>query len=168
MNYDLIRKARRILQPLWERAYLRGNCWGPKSEKNPYSGNNIVFALGEELVSISQRGNSLIVHEFRKTENTALGKRVKKLLQTLQVKPLILTEEEAIPMTDFMWCCFACGKRRGVDSAFDPYITVQNIINSHREVSPKCQPTVFQFKIYNREFKEETKLLEILSLELVK
>jgi len=50
MNYDLLAKARQVLEPLWRAAWLKGRCWGPKSEKNPYSATNITFCIGNELV----------------------------------------------------------------------------------------------------------------------
>ncbi len=56
MDYDLIVKARKALQLLWERADLKGRCWGPKREDNPYSATNITFAVKDELVSVSQKG----------------------------------------------------------------------------------------------------------------
>jgi len=171
MEYSLLTKARKALQGLWERAYLRGSCWGPKSKENPYSGTNILFAAGKELVSVSQRGDTLIVHEFQKTENTELGQRVREILRSIDKKPLIIKENEVIPMTDYMWCCWACDKKNGFDGADDPHITVRRPIEDHRRVSPDCHPTTSEFKIYRVHdgvIEEEKALLEILALELAK
>ena len=81
MDFSLIIKAREVLQPLWEKADLKGRCWGPKRDDNPYSATNITFVVKDELISVSQSGkNTLIIHEFQKTTDTELGKKVKEIL----------------------------------------------------------------------------------------
>lgn len=81
MRDKLLVEARHTLQPLWEKACLKGRCWGPKREGNPFSGSNITFAVEGELVSISQEGNGLVIHEFSEARNTSLGKKVREILQ---------------------------------------------------------------------------------------
>jgi len=173
MEYSLLTRARKALQLLWEKGCLRGTCWGPKSKENPYSGTNIVFAIGKELVAVSQLGNTLIIHEFEKTENTKLGQKVREILHSLEEKPLIMKDNEVLPDTDYLWCCWACDKKNGVDGAGDPRNTIDNIIRDHNRVSQCCHPSASQFKIYRINahegvIQEETALQDILGLELVK
>jgi hypothetical protein len=82
MDFEPLIEARKTLNPLWEFADLKGRCWGPKRKDNPYAFSNITLAIGNELITISMDGNKhLIIHEFRKTEGTALGERVKDILK---------------------------------------------------------------------------------------
>ncbi|MBU4223985.1 hypothetical protein KJ934_02075 [Patescibacteria group bacterium] len=76
-------KARKILEPLWNKADLKGRCWGPKRADNDYKGTNITILNGEELVTVSQGDNGgLRIHEFLKTENTLLGIKVREIFET--------------------------------------------------------------------------------------
>lgn len=164
----LITIARQALEPLWKKAYLRGSCWGPKEGNNPYGGTNLVIAEGKELVAVSQYGDTLVIREFKRTEGTGLGKKVKAILLTIKEQPLVMKDGEVIPMRDYICCCFACKKRFGVDRADDNRITINKIMDVHRQASPKCRPTFSQFKVYNDQFVEQTDLMKILALELVK
>jgi hypothetical protein len=90
MNFRTLTKARKILDSLWKKAWLRGRCcWGVKLEdkNNPYLGPNITLAIGNELVSISQDPDgSLKIHEFSKTRDTDLGKKIKEVLTKESIK----------------------------------------------------------------------------------
>lgn len=83
MDFTPLVRARQALNLLWEKeADLKGRCWGPKRENNPYSASNITIAIGTELVSISQDPDgSLRIHEFSRTEGTLLGERIREILQ---------------------------------------------------------------------------------------
>ena len=83
MDFTAMVQARQALDLLWKKeAQLKGRCWGPKSEDNPFSATNITIAIGTELVSVSQTDDGrLRIHEFSKTENTSLGERVRTILQ---------------------------------------------------------------------------------------
>lgn len=81
MNYEPMIRARKALSGLWKGAWLKGRCWGPKREDNPYGATNITLAIGKELVSISQKGNKLIIHEFSKTNNTSLGRKIREIFK---------------------------------------------------------------------------------------
>jgi len=75
-------KARKSLDGFWERADVKGRCWGPKRKDNSYSGTNITFALGDELVSVSMNGEGkLLVHAFKKAEKHQLSEEVKRILR---------------------------------------------------------------------------------------
>jgi len=81
---DFTVEARKLLNELWEKAWLRGRCWGIKKvvKNNPYGGTNTTIAIGDELVSVSLgKDGKLIIHEFVKTQNTKLGNEVKKILK---------------------------------------------------------------------------------------
>jgi hypothetical protein len=84
MDFKSLIKAREVLSPLWDfkKAWLRGRLWGRGKKDNPYRASNITIAIGKELVSISQGPDGkLRIHEFSKTENTSLGKDIRKILE---------------------------------------------------------------------------------------
>lgn len=85
MDFESLIKARRALDPLWKKeAWLKGRTWGRrrKNENNPYEGTNITLAIEKELVAISQGKNGrLKIHEFSKTQETSLGKRIREILR---------------------------------------------------------------------------------------
>lgn len=81
MDFTPLIKARKAIGHLWKEALLKGRCWGPRREGNPYSRSNITLAVDGELVSISQEPDgTLVIHEFAKAKNTGLGNRVKEIL----------------------------------------------------------------------------------------
>ncbi|MBL7142567.1 MAG: hypothetical protein ISS83_02845 [Candidatus Pacebacteria bacterium] len=106
MNYDLLLKARRLLQPLWSKAWLKGYYWGK-------GGANIAICIGKELILVSESDGRLVRHEFVKTTNTQLGKRVGELFQegglTQEIK-------EVISPSGYTAFCPVCGWR----DEFDP------------------------------------------------
>ena len=78
MSYELLWKAKKALEPLLKEAQMKGStCWGPKIRDNIHSGPNLVFRIGDEMVTISQPGERLKMQEFGKTANTKLGRRVR-------------------------------------------------------------------------------------------
>ncbi len=82
MDFGPLIKARKALESLWKSADLKGRCWGPKHNNNPYAFSNITIAVGNELVTISMdRNGRLVIHEFRKTEGTDLGERVREIIK---------------------------------------------------------------------------------------
>ena len=113
MNYDLLIKARKALEPLWRAAQLKGRCWGPKSDKNPYSTTNITFAIGKEMITISQGTGGLVIHEFQEANDTKLGRRVKELLKRAGL--LQIEVKEVVSPKGYTWYCTVCRKRGEVD-----------------------------------------------------
>lgn len=88
MDFTSLIKARDLLSPLWDfkKAWLRGRLWGRNKKNNPYVASNITIGVGKELVSISQGPDGkLRIHEFSKTENTSLGKEVRKILKKAEL-----------------------------------------------------------------------------------
>ena len=73
--------ARKVLDGLWREAHLKGRCWGPRRKDNPYAGTNITIVIDNQLVSISYNGK-LVIHEFVRTKNTILGRKIRKLLRS--------------------------------------------------------------------------------------
>lgn len=73
------------MEPFWGKADLKGRCWGPKGKGGQYTGTNITFAVGEELVSISKNGDGLEVHEFARASKTKLGSQVKEILRKKKI-----------------------------------------------------------------------------------
>lgn len=78
--------ARKALDDLWKNeAQLKGRCWGPVKPDNPYMATNITIAIGNEMISISwdRKRKKFVFHEFRKTKNTSLGRKMKKIVRAL-------------------------------------------------------------------------------------
>ena len=69
--------ARKVLDELWREADLRGRCWGLRKFANYFAGTNITIAVGSELVSVSRKGDELVIHEFVRSPDTALGRKVR-------------------------------------------------------------------------------------------
>ncbi len=167
-----MKRKKEVLKSLWDKSYLRGTCWSRKGAGNIIGGSNLVLAVGDELVSVAEEGMGGIL-EFRKAENTVLGKEVKELLQSIQKQLPALTYGDIMKITDkdILWGCWKCRKTHGVDGANDPNTNVRNIKEDHKRVSPDCHPPISQFKIYtiyDGKLKEEIELLNILALEPVK
>ena len=90
---DFTPEVRELLKGLWklkrkdpgeDEAWLRGRIWGMEkfnNYNNPYKGTNITIAIGDELISICQPNEKLVIHEFKLTSNTKLGRRVRKMLK---------------------------------------------------------------------------------------
>jgi len=167
MNYDLLIKARHILNPLWEVAWLKGRCWGPKTKGNPYAATNITLCIGKELISVSQQGDKLVIHEFQMTTGTKLGKEVRDLFQKTRLMPS--KPREIVSRSGNTWCCTACGKR----GEFDPGLlaevdsrgegardVIRKISRDHKEASPGCvNPRIEVFDVNMVKQEQLTKLL---------
>lgn len=95
-DFSLLIKARKVLEPFWKGALLKGRTWGPKREGNPFAASNITFTDGEEgdeLVSISALPDgTLVIHQFRRVPITGLGLRVERLLAEEGLVPSWPTE----------------------------------------------------------------------------
>lgn len=169
MDYDLIIRARKALNSLWVIALLKGRCWGPKRYDNPYSATNITFVVGGELVSISQREGTLVVHEFCQAKNTRLGKTVREILRREGI-PL---EDDVVPLTKakttpqepfFMWGCEKC-KRRGTVEYEDGYtliVVASRLYREHAAASPGCSHT--NVRIFDHNMVEQQNFTRYLSL----
>ena len=85
---DITVKARQALIPLWEECHklgMRGRPWGIKSPTNLLGGTNTVLAIGDELVSVSEKDGRLVIHEFRRKSGTQLGDKVRKILREAEL-----------------------------------------------------------------------------------
>ena len=157
----MIEEIRQALDRLWKEGYIRGRCWGPKDEDNPFSGNNIVIATGNELVLVSETGE---VREFFSIKGTSLGRKVRKLLKE---KGLILKEEKILTMTDYTWFCPVCNKRGETeDYGENPQVLANRIFSQHAEASPECNSRNVQ--VLNRDLVLQEQITELVSLEKVK
>jgi hypothetical protein len=173
MNYDLLTKARQVLEPLWRAAWLKGRCWGPKSEKNPYSATNIIFCIGSELVSISQSNEGLVIHEFQRTTDTKLGERVKDLFQRAGLMPVEI--KEVISPRGYTWYCTVCRKRGEIDPGRLVEVDsrgegardlVRKIDKEHARVSPMCHNP--HIEVLDENLVKQEKITDLLSLKRVK
>lgn len=175
MKYELLLwKARNVLEPLWKEAQMKGStCWGPKSAKNPHSGPNLVFRVGDEMVTISQPADRLIMQEFQKTTNTKLGQRVRELFRRAG---LIRDREEIFSLSEFTWCCSAC-KRKGkvnpgileeVDSRGEGAgEAIKEAYREHEKLTPGCDPKNVDFYDKNLIKQVDLKQVALALLERV-
>jgi len=172
MNYDLLVKARQVLEPLWRAAWLKGRCWGPKSEKNPYSATNITFCIGSELVTISQGKGGLVIHEFQRCSNTKLGKRAKELLRKADVMQFEV--KEVVSPQGYTWYCTVCRKRGEVDPGRLIEVDsrgegardlIRKINKEHAAVSPFCSAP--HIEVLDENLVKLEGIADILALEKV-
>jgi hypothetical protein len=171
MNHNLIERARQLLQPIWGGAWLRGRGWGPKSERNPFEAANIIICVGNELISVSQRGKGMVVHEFQKTTGTKLGLRARKLLQQ---EGLLSEMKEVLSSSGYTWGCKACGERGEVDAGLLAEVDsrgegsrelARKIYQEHERVSPGCDPS--SIEIFDENLIKQEELTKLIALERV-
>lgn len=176
MEYDLMVKARKVLNPLWLISWLRGRCWGAKRDNNPYSATNITFFVGKEGVSISRHGDKLAVHEFYETKGTKLGRMVKEILRR---EGLPFEGDEAagavkwkVPNVPyFMWCCEKCKTRDTVEyENGDDLLLVANHIYKGHEKAPKAIPGCDRanVRIFSHDMIEQKDFTRFIALKRVK
>lgn len=80
---DITVLASAALRHIWDgRADLIGRTWGRKKKEreNPFFGTNITLAVEDELVSICEKNGQLIIHQFKRADDTKLGEEIKKAL----------------------------------------------------------------------------------------
>lgn len=86
-EFDALIAARKILDAFWNASLLRGRCWGPRKNGNPFRASNITFTSGPdsektELVSVLELPDgSLRIHEFVLAKGTKLGALVRQRLE---------------------------------------------------------------------------------------
>jgi hypothetical protein len=76
---DITVRASSALRHIWDgKADLVGRTWGRKKngKTNPFFGTNVTLAIGDELVSVCERNGKLIIHQFKRSDSTELGKEV--------------------------------------------------------------------------------------------
>lgn len=56
-----------------------GRCWGTK--ESSLRGSHVTLAEGDEVVSIFVEGSEIRILEYEKTNGTALGKKVREILE---------------------------------------------------------------------------------------
>ena len=171
MSYELLGKARKALQPLWDEAQMKGSiCWGPKSPKNPHSGVNLVLRVGDEIVTISQPGERLVKQEFKKTTDTELGRRVINLLQKRGV--ITPKKKEILALSAYTAYCVSDGWREEFDAGLTGEVDsrgagsrelIKRIYEEHERVHPGCDPA--NVKILDPQMVEVGRLSEFLAIE---
>ena len=77
-------KARKAIDTLWKECLAHARGWGLKRKgDNVFEGSNIILIDKDEVVVLAinkREGNIIAVHEFKRTNKTELGTRVKNLL----------------------------------------------------------------------------------------
>jgi hypothetical protein len=164
MNYDLLIRARHVLDPLWKVAWLK-RC----------TERNFSLCVGNELISVSQQEGRLVINEFqiKKTTGTKLGKEVRELFQKTRLMPQ--RTREIVSRSGNTWCCSACGKR----GEFDPGLLaevdsrgegardiIRKIDKDHRESSPGCVSP--KIEVFDVNMVRQEQLTKLLALERVK
>ena len=177
MNNNLFKVVRRVLNPLWIKASLRGSTsWGPKKKNNPYGGINLVMVVGEEAVIVSegQQGRP-ITHGFREASDTILEKRVGEILTRaglpfIKTKPQsfktpeTLAQEVIMSGANGMWWCPRCKRGDKIDfiSDSDHQSALRKAYQQHEEISPDCDSA--KVKIYQM---IDNRLTELTDLALI-
>lgn len=163
------KRVKKALEPLLGKASLCGWCWGRKNRDNPYSASNFVLAVGEEMVSVSQRNGELVIHEFRK-KKTNLGKRVREILQREGLIPKE-GEKEVFSMTgtEYTWSCSFCGHRGKVDAdgVEDQQLLINRIYQAHASKAvPGCD-WCKNVRIFDPQMRECFELQRLVALQKV-
>ena len=74
----------------WNEVQAKGRSWGLKRDgKNPYFGSHFAFIDGREVVLLvggKKKGSPLKFFQFKKSQNTVLGKRLLKILSVYDIK----------------------------------------------------------------------------------
>lgn len=174
MSYELLWGARKLLEPLLKEAQMKGStCWGPKSLANVHSGPNLVFRVGDELITISQPGERLKIQEFSRTTDTELGQRVRDLLRKANSFP---PREEIFSLSGFHWRCLVCKKTGKVgpgileetdsrgEGAGD---ILREAYREHEKLTPHCDPKNVDFYDKNWIKKVDVKEAALAMLEKV-
>lgn len=169
MSYELLWKAKKVLEPLLKEAQMKGStCWGPKIKNNIHSGPNLVFRIGDEMVTISQPGERLKMQEFKKIIDTKLGRRVRGLLQKRRIAS---GSEEVLTLSAYTASC-VLGWRQEFDSGLAGEVDsrgagsrelIRKIYEEHEKVHPGCDPT--NVEILNPQMVKLGRLSEFLSMK---
>ncbi len=167
MSYELLRQARFMLEPILKKAQMKGStCWGPKTEFNVHSGPNLVFCIGDEMITISQPGDRLRIRQFTETTDTELGRRVALLLQRKAVDG---KERTSFP-TYTASCLFGWKKEfdAGIAAEVDSRgegskELIEKIHDEHKKAHPDCDPA--NVEILNPQMVKIGRLSEFLVSE---
>ena len=83
---DNLTTARKVLDPIWRKALLKGKCRGPrkKDQINPFGAKNIILGEVGGIVSVSQLPDgTLVVREFCEClGGTPLGNGIRRKLKS--------------------------------------------------------------------------------------
>ena len=169
MSYERLWKAKKALEPLLKEACMKGSaCWGPKSENNVHSGLNLVFRVGDEMVTISQPDKRLRMQEFRKTTDTQLGQRVRNLLRkegSVSGAKQIFALSAYTAHCPFGWMeDFDVGITGEVDSrGAGSRELLRKIFDAHEKKHPGCGPA--NVEIIDPQMVKLGQLSELMALE---
>ena len=167
MSYELLWQAKKLLEPLLKEAQMKGStCWGPKTKFNVHSGPNLVFCIGDEMITISQPGDRLKIRQFAEAADTELGKMVASLLQ----KGKAADKKKETSFSTYTASClfgwkkeFDAGIAGEVDSRGEgSRELIEKIFNEHEKVHPSCDPA--NVEIFNPQMVKVGRLNEFLVL----
>lgn len=167
MSYNPVVKAKQVLNPLWEQAWLKGYIWDPESG----SAIGLMLCVGRELFIVLKKGKGLTIHESRMTSNTNFGRQARKLLQEAGLIPGM---PEIVSPSDYTWYCDACGKRGEVDAGLAGEVDskgagakelAKRIYDEHGVASLGCDPA--NVVVLNPQMVKEKELMRLISLERV-
>jgi len=121
------------------------------------------------LVSVSRKGEGLIVNEFQRTTGTKLGRQVRELLQEAG---LLSGKSEILSSSGYTWKCNICRKKGEVDPGLAGEVDsrgagarelANRIYRSHEDASPGCPPG--NLEVINPQMVIEKRLMDLISLE---
>jgi len=170
MSYELLWEAKRALEPLLKEAQMRGStCWGPKLKDNPHSGPNLIFRIGNEMITISQPGERLVMQEFCKTANTKLGQRVRDFLRR---RTTTSKKKEVLALSSYTAYCIFGGWRQEFDAGVAGEVDsrgagsrelLRKIFDEHEKAHPGCDPS--NVEIIDPQMVKVGRLSELLAIE---
>jgi hypothetical protein len=74
----------------WNQVEAKGRSWGKKRDgKNPYYGSHFAFIdKGEIVLFVGRKKKGVLpkIFQFRKTKNTCLGRKLKKILSAYNIE----------------------------------------------------------------------------------
>jgi len=82
-----INQVRKILDSIWQKAPVKGRCWGKRENgSNPLGGSHITFMNMDSAVSIfpGENGKFTMI-QYHRTEKTDLGDEIRRALELEEV-----------------------------------------------------------------------------------
>ncbi|MFH1036784.1 MAG: hypothetical protein V1756_01800 [Patescibacteria group bacterium] len=152
----LINDIRKALEPVWNKACVRGRCWGQKIPYNIHGGPNIVMMIGNDIIFVSLQKNNAVLYRARLVQNNQSCVEVEKALRAAFpdikiIKPpcnyRFSMADVAVIKKDWYWIHQLCGAQGGFDEVAgtdgsDEYRRdgIAKIIEAHAEQSGDCSP----------------------------
>lgn len=163
---------RQALAELWKKSSgLKGWCWEPKDARSGSGGTSLVLERKGEIVAVSEQNGRVVIREFRQTEKTELGEKVREILSSAG----LLQAEDKKPFSlvpgYYTWRCDVCGRWGQVDpTGMEDYVLINRLYSEHHEAAQKAghsEPHDNKVKIIDDRGQECKNLQELAALQKV-